>query len=98
MNIPITRRSLLSSAIATLGVSQLPPIPAKEFVFGGYTIWNDQIEVETLSNFEWMRSPLSERGGVAMVLIGIDVMLPGEPKKDRDANENDKEQRDDGKR
>jgi len=33
-----------------------------------------------------------------MALIGIDITPPGEPKKDWNADQNDKEQRDDGKR
>jgi hypothetical protein len=35
---------------------------------------------------EWMRGPLSERSDVAMVLIGIDIPPPGEPKRDWNAD------------
>ena len=45
-----------------------------------------------------MRGPLSERSDVSMALIGIDITPPGEPKNDWNGDQNDKEQRDDGKR
>lgn len=62
MQEPITRRSLLASVMATLGVSQLPPLslPTKP----KYTIytspnWEEYFDedytLETLKNVEWQR-------------------------------------------